>query len=66
MEILTTKEACDLLKISYRSLIRYIQSGLSCAQYKKNGKLYFSKEDFLDWFWENHNPTPERLKLIRR
>jgi len=71
MEILTTKEACTFLKISDRTLRRWIEDGLPHTQIKKGGKLLFFKKKLLDWLEENSEPTPvhlklQRLKLIRR
>lgn len=71
MEILTTKEACTFLKVSDRTLRRWIEDGLPRTQIKKGSKLLFSKKKLLEWFEENQEPTPvhlklRRLKLIRR
>jgi len=71
MEILTTKEACTFLKVSDRTLRRWIKEGLPHTQVKKGGKLLFFKKKLLDWLEENQEPMPihlklQRLKLIRR
>jgi len=71
MEILTTKEACTFLKISDRTLRRWMKEGLPHTQVKKGGKLLFSKKKLLDWLEENQEPIPvhlklQRLKLVRR
>jgi len=71
MEILTTKEACTFLRVSDRTLRRWIKEGLPHTQVKKAGKLLFFKKKLLDWLEENQEPIPihlklQRLKLIRR
>jgi excisionase family DNA binding protein len=71
MEILTAKEACIFLKISERTLRRWIKEGLPRSQVKKGSKLLFSKKKLLEWLDENQEPLPvhltlQKLKLIRR
>jgi len=71
MEILTTKEACTFLKVSDRTLRRWIKEGLPHTQIKRGCKLLFFRKKLLDWLEENSEPTPvhvkfEKLKLIRR
>ena len=71
MEILTTKEACAFLKVSDRTLRRWIKEGLPRSQVKKGSKLLFSKKKLLGWLEENQEPMPvhfklKKLKLIRR
>jgi len=71
MEILTTKEACTFLKVSDRTLRRWIKEGLPHTQIKRGFKLLFSRRKLLDWLEENSEPTSvhvkfEKLKLIRR
>ena len=71
MEILTTKEASAFLKVSDRTLRRWIEYGLPHIQITKGGKLLFFKKKLLDWLEENQEPMPvhlklQRLKLIRR
>jgi len=65
MEILTTKEACTFLKVSDRTLRRWIEDGLPHTQIKKGGKLLFFKKKLLDWLEENQEPLPVHLKLQR-
>jgi len=70
VEILTTKEACAFLKVSDRTLRRWIKEGLPHTQIKKGSKLLFFKNKLLDWLEENQEPVPihlklQRLKLIR-
>jgi len=65
MEILTTKEACTFLKISDRTLRRWIEDGLPHTQIKKGGKLLFFKKKLLDWLEENQEPMPVHLKIQR-
>ena len=71
MEVLTTKEVCTFLKVSDRTLRRWVKEGLPHTQVKKRGKLLFFKKKLLDWLEENQEPMPvhlklQRLKLIRR
>jgi len=71
MEILTTKEACTFLKVSDRTLRRWIEEGLPHIQVKKGGKLLFFKKKLYEWLEENSEPMPihlkiHRLKLLRR
>jgi len=71
MEILTTKEACAFLKVSDRTLRRWIEDGLPHTQIKRGAKLLFLKKKLLDWLEENSEPMPthfklQKLKLIRR
>ena len=63
MEILNTKEAARFLKVSERTLRRWIKEGLPHTQIKKGGKLLFFKKKLLDWLEENQEPMPIHLKL---
>ncbi len=72
MEILTTKEAALFLKISERTLRRWISEfGLPYIQLKKGGRILFKEKEVLDWLDKYQEPMPvhfklQKLKLIRR
>jgi excisionase family DNA binding protein len=66
MEILTTKEAARFLKISERTLKRWIlEYELPYIQLKKRGKILFNKKEILDWLDKYQEPLPVHLKLQR-
>lgn len=71
VEILDTKDACTFIRVSERTLRRWIKEGLPVIQVKTRGKLLFSKKNLQDWLMENQEPMPvhlklKKLKLIRR
>lgn len=66
MEILNTKEAACFLKISERTLRRWVlEFGLPYIQIKKRGKLLFYKEDIMAWLAKRHKPVLTEIKIQR-
>lgn len=48
-EYLTVKEACDLFKVSERTLERWRQIGMPYIQVTKRGRVLFRKDQLLSW-----------------
>jgi len=66
MEILTTKEAALFLKVSERTLRRWVlEFELPYIQLKKRGRILFKKKELLDFLDKYQEPMPAHLKLQR-
>jgi predicted site-specific integrase-resolvase len=60
MEILTVRECADFLKVSQKTLYRYIREGLPYNQRYPHGKITFDKSKVIKW-WEKYNHPYYRL-----
>ncbi len=64
-EYLSVKEACDLLKVSSRTLERWRQVGMPYIQVTKRGRVLFDKEEILSWLKYFKYPFKERIEEIK-
>jgi excisionase family DNA binding protein len=62
-EILTIKEACELLSCS-KSLIYKLTSSRQIPHSKRGKKLYFEKKNLLEWMTENRVKTVQEVQDI--
>ncbi|UCS94014.1 helix-turn-helix domain-containing protein [Echinicola marina] len=47
-QVLTLNKICDLFELKRQTIYSYVSKGI-IPHYKKAGKLYFIKDEILDW-----------------
>jgi excisionase family DNA binding protein len=60
-EIITLKEACELLSCS-KSLIYKLTSSRQIPHSKRGKKLYFERKKLLEWMTENQVKTRDEIR----
>ncbi|MCD6371515.1 MAG: helix-turn-helix domain-containing protein [Candidatus Aenigmarchaeota archaeon] len=62
MEILTIRETANLLKVSPRTIRRYMELGLPYVQVVKGGRITFEKNQVLKWWLKFSHPYSKFLR----
>jgi len=67
MDIIDSKQCCELLGISEATLYRYIRSeNMPFIQVKKRGKLLFRKAQVVKWIERYSQPYNKYLRTYQR
>jgi excisionase family DNA binding protein len=71
IEIITVKEAAELLRCSVATIRRLCREGVLPYRQRGNGPITFSKAQVLEWWQEDLSPLPfeikiKKAKLLRR
>jgi excisionase family DNA binding protein len=63
IEIITVKEAAELLRCSTATIRRLCREGILPHRQRGSGPITFSKTQVLEWWQEDLSPLPFALKI---
>jgi excisionase family DNA binding protein len=63
IEIITVKEAAELLRCSISTIRRLCREGVLPYRQRGNGPITFSKTQVLEWWQEDLSPLPFEIRI---